>query len=368
MASDLPADPPDPSDPPSLAPDSSSPTPTNSPLAPGSVVNGGSVGSGADNAPLVAPRSASGEKVGKAGGWGARDAAAARIAAGEKTLVTTQELIACGLGRDAVAYRLGAGRLHLVFRGVYSFGCGELPALARELAALKACGERSFVSHGSAAFVWGLLPQPPVAVVEVTVVGRGCRSREGLRVHRIHDVDRREVRRHEGVWVSSPARLCLEIAATSPAELPEVIDAGLANRILNRRELEAMLNRHRGDRGIARLAAILGDASAMAITRSRAEKAMLRLIRDSGLPMPEVNVSLGPYRPDFMWRSHRLIVELDSYGFHGGPGRFQNDRDKDLFYRGAAFDVLRLTRAHVVYEPAFVLVTVAKALAVREPS
>jgi very-short-patch-repair endonuclease len=298
---------------------------------------------------------------GKPAAADSRDLAASRSAAGQKTLLTTAELLACGLGQDAVSYRRKTGRLHVVFRGVYSFGCGELPLFARELAGLKVCGKGSFVSHRSAAFVWGLREQPPPEV-EVSVLGSGTRSRDGLRVHRIQDIDPRELRRREGLAVSSPARVCLEIAATSPAELPDVLDAGLANRSLKRREIEAVLSRHRGRRGAARLAAILGDESAMTITRSRAEKAMLKLIRDAGLPVPQTNVRLGPYKPDFMWREQRLIVELDSYGFHGGPGGFQTDREKDLFYRDAGFDVLRFTRAHVVYEPTRVLVRLVRAL------
>jgi very-short-patch-repair endonuclease len=63
----------------------------------------------------------------------------------------------------------------------------------------------------------------------------------------------------------------------------------------------------------------------------------------------------------FVWRQQRLIVELDSYGFHGGPAAIRNDREKDLYYRDARFDVLRFTRAHVVYEPAMVLVRLARA-------
>jgi very-short-patch-repair endonuclease len=183
-----------------------------------------------------------------------------------------------------------------------------------------------------------------------------------MRVHRVRDIDRREIRRHEGLWLSSPARVCLEVAATSPSDVPGLIDAGLGNRRIKKRDLEAVVRRHRGDRGVARLAAILGDESAMTITRSRAEKAMLKLIRDARLPAPEVNVRFGPYQPDFLWREQRLIVELDSYGFHGGPRAFQTDREKDLFYRDARFDVLRFTRAHAVYEPAMVLVRLARAL------
>jgi very-short-patch-repair endonuclease len=292
----------------------------------------------------------------------ARDLAASRIAAGQRTILSTEQLVECGLGKDAIARRVESGLLHPEFQGVYSFGCGELPPLAREQAALIACGEKSFLSHLSSAFVWGLRETAPVDV-EVSVVGRGCGTRKGLRVHRLQAIDRRELRRREGLWVSSPARVCLEIAATSPADLPEVIDAGLAKRLLNRGEIEVMLARHRGQRGAARLAAILGDESAMTITRSRAEKAMLKLIRDARLPVPEVNVRLGPYRPDFLWREQRLIVELDSYGFHGGPVAIKNDRDKDLYYRDARFDVLRFLRAHVVYEPAMVLVRLARALA-----
>jgi very-short-patch-repair endonuclease len=77
---------------------------------------------------------------------------------------------------------------------------------------------------------------------------------------------------------------------------------------------------------------------------------------------------LDPYQPDFLWTEEKLIVELDSYGFHGGPGAFQNDRrERDLFYRDAGFDVLRPTRAHVIHEPAVVLVRVVRALAQRAP-
>ena len=295
---------------------------------------------------------------------GARDLAAAQIAAEQRTMLSTEQLARCGMGKDAIAHRVRSGRLHPEFHGVYSVGCGELPPLAREQGALLACGERSFLSHQSGALVWGLRELAPVEVV-VTVVDRCCDSRQGIRVHRVRDIDRRELRRHEGLWVSSPARVCLEIAATTPAELPGVIDEGLARRLLNRRELEAVLARHRGRRGAARLAAILGDESAMTITRSRAEKAFLKLIRDARLPLPEANVRLGPYRPDFLWREQRLIVELDSYGFHGGPEAFQNDREKDLFYRDAGYDTLRPTRAHVIHQPTVVLVRVVQALARR---
>jgi very-short-patch-repair endonuclease len=291
-----------------------------------------------------------------------RDHAASRIAATQKTLLTTEQLSACGLGDDAISYRVKAGRMHLEFRGVYSWGCGQLPPLARELAALLACGERSFISHRSAAFVWGMRKTPP-AEVEVSVVGREAKSRAGIRVHRIRAIDKREVRREQGLWVSSPARTVLEVAAAGTGdELVEVIDAGLAARRFKPRDLHVVLERNRPCRGAARLAEVLGDETAMAISRSRAEKALLRLIRDARLPVPETNVPFGQLEADFVWRSERLIVELDSVTYHSGPGVFQRDREKDLVFRDAGFDVLRFTRWHVIHEPAMVLARLVRAL------
>ena len=343
---------------------SADPAPDNFSLAPSSAVNAGPPGSGADNVSLGGHERASEPLTGiRRGG----DLTASRIAARQKTLITTGQLVACGLSDDAVAYRLATGRLHVIFRGVYSVGCGELPPLALELAALLACGERTFLSHRSAAFVWGLLKTRP-AEVEVSVVGRCCKSRVGLRVHRLQSIDRSERRRHDGLWIGSPARTILEVAATASVdEVAEVVNEGHGLRLFTPRELEAVVRRNRGRRGVARLAEVLGDEDATTITRSRAERAFRKLIRDACLPPPQVNQPLGRYVPDFMWREQRLIVELDSYTFHGGPVGFQNDREKDLVYRDAGFDVLRPTRDHVVHQPARVLVMVVRALARRSP-
>lgn len=167
---------------------------------------------------------------------GSGDQAVARIAAGQRTLVTTAQLAECGLGKDAVAYRVHKRRLHPVFRTVYSVGCGQLPPLALELAALLACGERTFLSHRSSAFVRGMLKTPPPAV-EVSVVGRCCASRKGLRVHRIRTIDRRELERHEGLWISTPARAVLEVAeGASRNEIIDLVDEGVENRACSRRQ------------------------------------------------------------------------------------------------------------------------------------
>ncbi len=253
-----------------------------------------------------------------------------------------------------------------VFQGVYSVGSGELAPLARERAALMSCGTGSFISHRSAAFVWGMRKHPPPEV-EVSVLAGGCRSRTGIRVHRIKAIERGEPRRHQGLWISSPARAVLEVAAVgSREELVNVVDQGLALRRFTARDLQAVLKRNPGRRGAGRVAELLSDETAMAISRSQAEKALLRLIRQARLPMPETNVRFGRFEADFVWREQRLIVELDTATYHSGPGVFQRDREKGLAFRDAGFDVLSVTRVHVVHEPAVTLVRLARALALRD--
>ena len=228
--------------------------------------------------------------------------------------------------------------------------------------ALIACGEGAFLSHRTAAFVWGLRKTAPEEV-ELTVVGRSVGSREEMRVHRMQAVDHRDLRHHEGLWVSSPARAVLEIAAVAPEELVDVIDEGLASRRLDRREMDAALPWNRPCGGAPRLASILGDEDAMALTRSKREQAFLRLMRQSGLPIPEVNVKFGRYELDFMWRGERLVVEIDGYNYHSGPAVFHRDQEKDLLVGEPGLEMLRFTGDHVLHQPAKVLVRVAQTLA-----
>jgi very-short-patch-repair endonuclease len=291
------------------------------------------------------------------------DGEIARIAGRQRTMATTAQLVACGLGKDAISYRMRTGRYTEVFRGVVSIVSGDFPPLAREQAALLVSGDGAFLSHHTAAFIWGLrMPYP--YDVDVSVVARRLNSRKGIRAHQIRAIDKRDLRRHERLLVSSPARALLEIAARLRlGDLREALGNGIERRRVTPRDIQDVLARNPHRRGTARLAAVIGDPDATVVTRSRAERAFWKLIRESGLPRPQANVPLGRYVPDFIWPDHRLIVEIDSYQFHAGPEAFQNDREKDLFYRAAGFDVLRFTRNQVVYEPAMVLVTLAAALA-----
>jgi hypothetical protein len=78
------------------------------------------------------------------------DARIARAAAGQWGVLDLDELLACGLTRQAVSKRIATGRLFPFHRGVYAVGHPNLPLEGCFLAAVKACGPDAVLSHFSA--------------------------------------------------------------------------------------------------------------------------------------------------------------------------------------------------------------------------
>ena len=86
-------------------------------------------------------------------------------------------------------------------------------------------------------------------------------------------------------------------------------------------------------------------------TRSDLERNFLQLCERYGLPLPEVNVPIGRYLVDFLWRNRQLVVETDGYLYHRGKEAFQGDRGRDLELKRLSYEVLRLSERQVDEEP-----------------
>jgi very-short-patch-repair endonuclease len=103
-------------------------------------------------------------------------------------------------------------------------------------------------------------------------------------------------------------------------------------------------------------------------TRSDLERDFLGLCRRFELPQPEVNVKVGRWEVDFLWRQHRLAVETDGFAYHRGSVAFEDDHARDLDLREAGFAVLRFTGEQLEAEPGRVAGAVAAALAAARAS
>lgn len=295
------------------------------------------------------------------------DSVIAKLAAGQRGVVTTRQLHGAGFDAAAIRRRCRGGRLHRLHRGVYLVGHTAAPAGALEVAALLACGPGSIVSHRSAAHLWGLAQiQDPPRPVEVTVVGRDAGRHSGIHIHRGRTLGPRDVRRVDGIPATAPARTLLDLAALLPFDQLETGFADARARGLVRRgELEAMLEQTRGRRGGRVFRYLVQLHQESALTRSEAERKLLALVRAAALPMPTVNARVGRFEVDFLWQPQKVVVEVDGYAFHGDRRAFERDRERDATLAARGFVVLRVTWRQLVARREAVLARVAAALSLR---
>ena len=97
-------------------------------------------------------------------------------------------------------------------------------------------------------------------------------------------------------------------------------------------------------------------------SRSDLEEDFLALFLAHHLPHPETNVKLGRHEVDFLWRSQRLVVEADSFAYHGGSVAFHDDRARELDLRDDGFTVMRFDEKQLEEEPERIAAVVREAL------
>jgi very-short-patch-repair endonuclease len=89
----------------------------------------------------------------------------------------------------------------------------------------------------------------------------------------------------------------------------------------------------------------------------------LHLVRKSGLPEPETDYPIGPYRVDFAWPARRLAGELDSIAFHSTQPKFVADRKRWADLDALGWRLFRFTWWDVTEEPEALLVRLTRSLA-----
>jgi very-short-patch-repair endonuclease len=277
-------------------------------------------------------------------------------------LLTRDQLRACGLPPSTISRWVKAGLLHRLHPRVYVLGHTAMAPLGAELAAQLACGAGALISHRSAACLWGLIGDRP-AVVDVTLVGRQCRPKSGICLHRSTRVDEREVRHKGPVRVTSPARTLIDLALeVSSEELERLVAEARVRRLLRAGELEKALARSGRRGGAGRLRARLRAEGEPGLTRSGGERLMRRLLRAAGLPQPLTNTRIAGYEVDFLWPAEKVVIEVDSWQFHGHRRAFESDRRKSMALEAAGYHVIRITAKQLRDESLLVIAHIARAL------
>jgi very-short-patch-repair endonuclease len=260
-------------------------------------------------------------------------------------VISRKQLLGAGLGPRTIRRRVEAGRLFPLFGGVYAVGRERVSERGQWLGAVLAAGGEALLSHRSAAALWGLMSHS--APVEVTVSSR--KRVPGIAFHEcgVHPEERTTV---NGISVTTVARTLLDLAeVVDDREFERAFEEADRLGLLDVPELEAVCARGFGRRGLKRMRALLETAHPA--TRSPLEARVLALCRDHSLPLPQTNAEVLGREVDAFWPEQRLMVEADSFEFHGHRAAFEGDRARDAAMQVAGYRVIRLTHRRLDAEP-----------------
>jgi very-short-patch-repair endonuclease len=269
-------------------------------------------------------------------------------------VVTRGQLLELGLGPDAIKHRVGRGRLHPLWRGVYAVGRPEVNQQGRWMGAVLSCGQAAVLSHGSAAALWGLMPLG--SGIDVVVPQGVVRNRPGIRVHRRATTERKD-RRVAGIPVTDPVLTLVDLASCVPQwQLERAINEADRLDLIDPEALRTAIEPLPRRPGLARLRTLLDRYTR---TDSTLERRFLSLVRSAGLPSPETQAWVNGFRVDFYWPRLGLVVETDGLRYHRTPVQQANDRRRDQAHAAAGLTNLRFAEAQVRFEPDRVRATLA---------
>jgi hypothetical protein len=269
------------------------------------------------------------------------------------------EALDLGASPATVRVKADRGEWERVYRGVYRDSASPRGPYQDLRAACVATAGFGVVSHASAAWVWGLLPQPP-ATPELTVrrESRTIHEQARLTIHRSRGLDLARTVSQNSIFVTNPLRTLVDLAGTArPSDLTLAVDRALASRLVTTAGLVAEIDRlaRSGRDGVAILRRhLLGRAYIGAPEPSVLEAHTRRLVVGTVLPLPQLELRVGEdgeYRLDLAWAAILLAVEVDGYAFHFSPEQVQRDVSRRNKLQQAGWTVLVFTWHQVLHQP-----------------
>jgi hypothetical protein len=230
------------------------------------------------------------------------------------------------------------------------------------MAAVLACGPDSVLSYVPAAAHWTLW-RSAARTMEVSVLrGRG-RSRPGVRVHVVRQLDATV---HRRIPITTVARTIVDLA--------EVLNDRGVERVIERAEMLGLFDLRKlepamcGRRGARKLERVLGLYRGHTNTKSDNEELLLAICRAAdGVPEPDMNLKVEGHERDATWLRERVIVEIDARSTHDHPLAWEHDRLRDQTAIVAGWTVIRFTKWQLENDAGYVAATI-RGLLTRPPS
>jgi very-short-patch-repair endonuclease len=222
----------------------------------------------------------------------------------------------------------------------------EMPGAIDRVRGACAVLPTAVVSHETAGAIHGLRAVSP-DVASVTVSPGSTHDFPGVEVHRVGDLDHRDVVRASGLPVTTVARTVVDLAASrSMGEMIHLIHAAVDDGLVTHAAVREVVQRvgRRGKPGIALMRALVGEPDEQGM--SALERRGFDALRSAGLEPFEVEHPL-PWSPnrrfDVAFPEARVAVEWDSVKWHGTQAGFRRDRRRDRECAAHGWRLLRFT-------------------------
>jgi hypothetical protein len=250
----------------------------------------------------------------------------ARRAARQHGLITRAQALEAGCTQTMISDRVTAGRWVAVASGVFRVNGAPVTFQQSAHAACLDAGRPAGVSHRSAAVLLGASGLRPGRVEILVPVGFDSRCTIAT-VHRTRVLDRADLTAIDRIPVTTPARTLVDLAGVVPSVvLEEVVDDFLCRKLvsLSRVRRRARELGGRGRVGMASLRTILDAWVDGPVPGSTAEMRVVRCLLRHGLPQPRRQFAIshnGTFvaRVDLAYPEAKIVIELDSFRWHGPP-------------------------------------------------
>lgn len=285
-------------------------------------------------------------------------------------VVAHWQLLEAGVGKDLVFHRRAGDLLIPLYQGVYALGHRHLARDARWIAGVLACGPGAVLSHFSAGQFWGVCgSRGPIEVLRQSG-GFHPKGHRGVRLHQTRRLEPYEVTIERGIPIAVMERVLLDLAGRTDAKrLERMFVQAYKRDDFSWPRLARIITRRRGCKGVGKLRRIALEVDPEALeTKSPPEVDFLALWREVDHRAPSVNVLVDGHLVDFLWSEQKVIVETDSWSYHGDPLAFERDHQRDVELTAAGYDVLRTTHKMLERDPDPFLRNVRRALDARTAS
>jgi hypothetical protein len=266
-----------------------------------------------------------------------RDRRLAALASSQHSVFTAAQALSCGLSRSTLDARAKRGLLVREHPSVFAIG-GTPRTWQREvMAAVLSVGEPAAASHRTAAELWGMTSRRGGSIEVVTRRWDRVR-RPPFAVHESGDLVETDIVLVDGIPVTTAARTVVDLGAIAPKWLvASCLDTALRKRLLTVGQVYRFMGRvaKRGRRGVGVIRPMIEEREGWdGVTESELEDLFRRVVVATGLKMPDAQYELvdgdGGFvcRADFAYPDRRVLIELDSEGFHMDRATFRTDRIK----------------------------------------